>query len=430
MRVALRAPRLRREGDAYAAVVDGFEPYRLRRHWLRRDTALDRDLHDTLTQWRRHLHAHPELGRYETATSAFVQDKLTELGVPFVAGVGGYGVVATLTRGTSDRSVGLRADMDALPIQEANDLPYKSGTPNVMHACGHDGHTVSLLGAAALLARDESWSGTVHLVFQPAEEGAGGALAMVADGLFERFPMERIFGLHNWPGLEAGTVAVHHGPVMSEPGRFKITLNGTAGHAAKPDLTRDPIVAMGHLLVALQTIVARNVDPMDSAVVSIGQIHGGLASNQIPTSVWIEGTYRTFKPAVRERVVARIRGISENIAATFEMEAVVEFTLGGIATINTPLEEEMAASAAKAAGLTLRRDIPASTTGEDFSWMLKERPGAYVWVGNGPAKDGGELHNDRYDFNDAILPATAGWLAAVARQALEGELSNAPVSRT
>jgi hippurate hydrolase len=390
---------------------------------------LDRDLLDKLTAWRRHLHAHPELGRYEKATSAFVQERLTELGVPFVTGVGGYGVVATLRRGTSDRSVGLRADMDALPIQEASDLPYKSRTANVMHACGHDGHTVSLLGAAALLARDESWSGTVQLVFQPAEEGAGGAQAMVADGLFERFPMERIFGLHNWPGLEAGTVAVHHGPVMSEPGRFQVTLKGTAGHAAKPDLTRDPIIAMGHLLVALQTIVARNVDPMDSAVVSVGQIHGGLAPNQIPTSVWIDGTYRTFKPAVRERVMARIRGISENIAATFEMEAVVEFSTGGLATINTPLEEEMAASAAKSAGLTLRRDIPASTTGEDFSWMLKERPGAYVWVGNGPARDGGELHNDRYDFNDAILPATAGWLAAVARQALEGELSNAPVSR-
>lgn len=388
---------------------------------------MDRDLHEKLTAWRRHLHAHPELGRHEKATSAFVQEKLTELGIPFVAGVGGYGVVATLQRGSSDRSVGLRADMDALPIEEANDLPYKSETPKVMHACGHDGHTVSLLGAAALLKRDEGWSGTVHLVFQPAEEGAGGALAMLDDGVLERFPMERIFAFHNWPGLEAGAVAVHRGPVMAEPGRFRITLNGTAGHAAKPELTRDPIVAMSHLVVALQTIVARNVDPMESAVVSIGQIHGGLASNQIPTSVWIEGTYRTFVPEVRERVLARIGAIAEHIAATFEMQAEVVFTMGGLATVNTPLEEELAATAGLTAGLTVRRDLKASGTGEDFAHFLEHRPGAYVWIGNGPVKDGGELHNDRYDFNDAILPATAGWLAEVAKTSLK---ANAPVNRT
>jgi hippurate hydrolase len=290
---------------------------------------LDRDLLDKLTAWRRHLHAHPELGRHEKLTSAFVQEKLTELGVPFVANVGGHGVVATLTKGSSERTVGLRADMDALPIQEANDLPYKSKTPNVMHACGHDGHTTSLLGAAALLKADEGWSGTVQFVFQPAEEGAGGALAMLDDGVLERFPMERVFALHNWPGLEAGTVAVHRGPVMSEPGRFKITLTGKAGHAALPEQTHDPIVAMGHLIVALQTIVSRNVDPMESAVVSIGQVHGGLASNQIPTNVFIEGTFRTFVPAVRDRLLARLKGIAENIAATFEMTAEIEITRGG-----------------------------------------------------------------------------------------------------
>ena len=385
---------------------------------------MDRHLHDTLTAWRRHLHAHPELGRHEKATSAFVQAKLTELGVPFTAGVGGHGVVATLKRGGSQRSVGLRADMDALPIAEANDLPYKSGTPNVMHACGHDGHTTALLGAAALLALDEGWSGTVQFVFQPAEEGAGGAQAMLADDVLERFPMERIFALHNWPGLEAGTIAVHRGPVMSEPGRFKITLTGTAGHAALPETTRDPIVAMGHLIVALQTIVSRNVDPMESAVVSIGQVHGGLAANQIPTSVFIEGTFRTFVPAVRERVLARIRTIAQNIAATFEMAAEIE-TMHGVATVNTAAEEELAAAAGEAAGLPVRRDLKASTTGEDFAYFLERLPGAYVWIGNGPVKDGGELHNDRYDFNDAILPAASGWLAAVAKQALS---ANAPAA--
>lgn len=386
---------------------------------------MDRALHDTLTQWRRHLHANPELSLQETQTSAFIAEKLTELGIPFVAGVGGNGVVATLKRGSSNRAVGLRADMDALPINEANALPYASGVDNVMHACGHDGHTVSLLGAAALLSRDDSWSGTVQLLFQPSEENGAGAKAMIADGLFERFPMERVFGFHNWPGLEAGTVAVHRGPVMAEPGRFTITLHGTAGHAAKPDLTRDPIVAMAHLIVAMQTIVSRNVDPMDNAVVSIGQVHGGLAPNQIPTSVFINGTFRSFRPAVRDRVLARLRAIAENIAATFEMTAEVEFVTGGLATINTALEEDVAASAGAAAGLTVRRDLPASTTGEDFTYFLQHRPGAYVWIGNGPVRDGGELHNDRYDFNDAILPATAGWMASVAKLALEGELTNA-----
>lgn len=385
---------------------------------------MDHDLLETLTAWRRHLHANPELSLKESATSAFVQEKLTELGIPFVAGVGGNGVVATLTRGSSDRSVGLRADMDALPINEANDVPYKSRNPSVMHACGHDGHTVSLLGAAALLARDESWSGTVQFLFQPSEENGAGARAMIEDGLFERFPMERVFGFHNWPGLEAGALAVHRGPVMAEASRFRITLNGTAGHAAKPDLTRDPIVAMAHLIVALQTVVARNVDPMDAAVVSIGQIHGGLVSNQIPTSVFIEGTIRTFSPAVRDRVRARLRAISEGIAATYEMSVEVAPTLGGLATINTPLEEEIAATAGAATGMPVRRDLKASTTGEDFTHFLQHRPGAYVWIGNGPVRDGGELHNDRYDFNDAILPATSGWYAAVAKQALEGELSN------
>jgi hippurate hydrolase len=344
---------------------------------------LNRDLHETLTAWRRHLHAHPELGRQEQATSAFVQEKLKELGVPFTPGVGGYGIVATLTRGGSERSVGLRADMDALPILEANDLPYNSQNPGVMHACGHDGHTTALLGAAALLKDDPGWSGTVQLVFQPAEEGAGGAQAMLADGILERFPMQRIFALHNWPGLEAGTVAVHRGPVMSEPGRFKITLNGKAGHGALPEQAHDPIVAMGHLIVALQTIVARNVDPMDSAVVSIGQVHGGTASNQIPSSVFIEGTFRTFVPAVRDRLLARLRTIAEHVAATFEMRADVEI-MHGIATVNTPAEEDMAASAGQAAGLPVRRDLKASTTGEDFAYFLEKLPGCYIWMGNGP----------------------------------------------
>jgi len=387
---------------------------------------LDRDLHDTLTGWRQDLHASPELSLHERETSAFIQRKLTELGVPFTANVGGHGVVATLKRGASDRSVGLRADMDALPILEANDLPYASRTPGVMHACGHDGHTVSLLGAAALLQRDKSWSGTVQLLFQPSEENGAGAKAMIDDGLFERFPMERVFGFHNWPGLEAGTVQVHRGPVMSDPGKFEITLHGTAGHAAKPDLTRDPIVAAGHLIVALQSIVARNVEPIDSAVVSVGAINGGTVHNQIPDSVMLKGTFRTYRLPVRERVMARIRQISESIAEMFEMRVEVMLVAAGAPTINSEIEEAIAIAAANSAGLAVTRDLPPSTASEDFPMLTQDRPGAYVWIGNGPVKDGGELHNERYNFNDAILPATAGWMAAVARQALAGELTNVP----
>lgn len=386
---------------------------------------MDHDLHDELTAWRQHLHANPELSMQEEKTSAFIQEKLRELGVSFTANIGGHGVVATLKRGNSDRSVGLRADIDALPIKEANAVPYASQRSGVMHACGHDGHTVSLLGAAALLLRDESWSGTVQLIFQPSEENGAGARAMIADGLLERFPMERVFGFHNWPGLEAGTVQVHRGPVMADPGRFEITLHGTAGHGAKPDLTRDPIVAAGHLIVALQTIVSRNVEPIDSAVVSVGAIHGGTAHNQIPDSVTLSGTFRTYRLSVRERVMDRIRQISEGIAETFEMRAQVLLTAMGAPTVNSEIEEELAVSAARSLGLAVRRDLPPSTASEDFPMLTRDRPGAYVWIGNGPARDGGELHNERYDFNDAILPATAGWMAAVARQALEGELSNA-----
>ena len=227
---------------------------------------MDADLHRTVTSWRRHFHAHPELSLHEAGTAAFVCKQLAEMGVPFTPNVGGHGVVATISRGQSNRSVGLRADMDA--------LPYASTKPEIMHACGHDGHTASLLGAAALLMQDKSWTGTVQLVFQPAEEGSGGAKSMIADGLFDRFPMERIFGYHNWPGLTAGTVMVHEGPVMAAGARIELIVDGHAGHAAMPHLTRDPMLASAHLLIALQSIVARHVDPLDSAVVSVTSIHG------------------------------------------------------------------------------------------------------------------------------------------------------------
>jgi amidohydrolase len=376
---------------------------------------MDATLAETLAGWRRHLHAHPELSRQEEATAAFVAARLSELGIPFVAGVGGHGVVATLSRGQSNRSVGLRADMDALAITEATGLPYASTAPGVMHACGHDGHTTSLLGAATLLARDPDWTGTVHLVFQPAEEGGGGALAMLADGLLERFPMERVFAYHNWPGLEAGTVAVHTGPVMSGGARLTITLHGHAGHAAFPHLTRDPMLAAGHLLVALQSVVSRSIDPLQPAVVSICMVEGGEVANQIPAKVCLRGTIRAFTPEVRAQLDAAIARVVDGIAATFGMRAELDLPTGINATVNHRAEAELAAGAATAAGLAVRRDLPPAMTSEDFSWYLLQRPGAFLWIGNGNSAD---LHNPSYDFNDAILPAAATALASVALRAL------------
>ncbi|MBU6497523.1 MAG: amidohydrolase [Rhodospirillales bacterium] len=381
---------------------------------------MDASLAETLAAWRRHLHTNPELSLQEAQTAAFVCARLAELGIPHVAGVGGHGVVATISRGQSNRSVGLRADMDALPITETTGAAHASHNPGVMHACGHDGHTTSLLGAAALLARDTTWSGTVQLVFQPAEEGYGGAKAMLEDGLLDRFPMERIFGYHNWPGLEAGTVAVHDAAVMAGGTRLEITLDGHSGHAAMPHLTRDPMLAAGHLIVALQSVVSRNLDPMQPAVVSICMVDGGVASNQIPTRVTLRGTCRSFNEATRLETEAAIHRIAAGVAATFGVLAQVSIPPGISATVNHRAEADMAAAACQEAGIPFRRDLAPAMTSEDFGWFLHERPGAFVWIGNGPSEGGRELHNSNYDFNDAILPNAAGFLAGVARRALRG----------
>ena len=381
---------------------------------------MDKPLAETLTGWRRYLHTHPELTLHEHETAAFVCARLRELGVPFVAGVGGHGVVATISRGQSNRSVGLRADMDALPITETTGLPYASGNPGVMHACGHDGHTTSLLGAAALLGQDTSWAGTVHLVFQPAEEGGGGAKNMIADGLFERFPMERIFGYHNWPGLGAGTVAVHDAAVMASGGRIEFHVKGVSGHAALPHLTRDPVVASAHLLLALQTIVSRNVDPLDAVVISVATMEAGTAANQIPGEAVLRGTMRTLRNQTCDEVEDAIRRVCAGVALSCDVQIEAVLRRGNPVTVNAPAERDMAAEAVVAAGLPLRRDMAPAMTGEDFAWYLEHRPGAFVWIGNGPADDGRGLHNSSYDYNDAILPAAAGYLASVAKRAVVG----------
>ena len=392
---------------------------------------MDQALLDTLTRWRRHLHAHPGVTLQEGPTAAFVVERLRELGITEIeAGVGGHGVVATLSRpggaaggggAGGNRSVGLRADMDALPIQELNPLlEHRSTVPGVMHACGHDGHTTALLGAAALLLADPSWSGTVRLVFQPAEEGGGGARAMIADGLFRRFPMDRIFGWHNWPGLDAGTVAVHDRAVMAAGARFEIAFEGHAGHAALPHLTRDPMLGAGHCIVALQGIVARNVDPLESGVVSVTVAEAGEATNQVPQRAVLRGTARWLSEPVGDLLEAGMRRVAAGIAATYDLAATVEFRRGMPVTANHPAERELAAAAAGAV-TAVRRDMLPAMTGEDFSWFLQEVPGAFVWIGNGPAEGGRELHNPHYDFNDAVLPAASRYLAEVARRALAGD---------
>ena len=381
-------------------------------------SVVDQALAATLTGWRRHLHAHPELTLHETQTAAFVCAKLTELGIGFTGGVGGHGVVATHSRGPSNRSVGLRADMDALPILESSGVAHASIHPGVMHACGHDGHTTSLLGAAALLVRDKSWSGTIQLVFQPAEEGGGGAKAMVADGLFERFPMERVYAYHNWPGLAAGTVAVHDAAVMAAGARLEFRVRGQAGHAALPHLTRDPMLASAHLLVALQSVVSRNVDPLDAAVVSICTMASGTAINQIPQDAVMTGTMRTLRAHTRDVIEAGIHRVAAGIAQTFGMQIEVDIHRGVDVTQNTIEDADIAAGAAEAAGLAVRRDLLPAMTGEDFCWFLQQRPGAFVWIGNGPTDGGRELHSPDYDFNDAILPAASSYLASVAKRAL------------
>jgi len=380
---------------------------------------MDTSFAETLTAWRRHLHAHPGLTLREEGTAAFVVSRLREMGISEIEqGIGGHGVVATLRRGESNRSVGLRGDMDALPIQEQNEgLAWRSTVPGVMHACGHDGHTTALLGAAKLLLDDPSWTGTVRLVFQPAEEGGGGALNMIADGLFERFPMERIFGWHNWPGLPAGTIAVHDRAVMAAGTRFEITFDGHASHAALPHLSRDPMVAAGHCIVALQTVVARNLDPISGGVVSVTVVEGGEAQNQIPHRVTLKGTARWLDDASGDAIKEALHRIAQGIAATFGVTAEVGWGPGVQVTANHPADRDMAAEAG-ALVAPVRRDVRPAMTGEDFSWFLKKVPGAFVWIGNGPAEAGRELHNPGYDFNDAVLPVASGFLAEVAKRAL------------
>ena len=380
---------------------------------------IDASLLENVIAWRRHLHAHPELSGLEHETAAYVSSQLTAMGIEHTTGVGGHGVVARMHRSGSNRSVGLRADMDALPIAEANVFAHRSTRAGVMHACGHDGHTAALLGAARVLNDDQRWTGTIHLFFQPSEENGRGAKAMLADGLFERFPTDRLFAWHNLPGRQAGEVAVHRGPSMAAGGDWRVKIRGVGGHAAAPHLTRDPVTAAAHLIVGLNSIVPRNVDPIDTVVLTVSMIHAGSVSNQIPEVCEVTGTLRTFDADVRKAVIARMEQMIEGTAASFGVAVDYEINSTGRVMADTEAESDLAINAAHASGLSVSRNIRAFMGGDDFAFLVGGRPGAYVHIGNGPIQGKGELHNAEYEFNDAILAPAIAWLANVARMALK-----------
>ena len=328
-------------------------------------------IHDDMTTWRRDIHAHPELGFEEERTAAIVAQKLESFGIPVHRGLAKTGVVGVLEGAPGEGAIALRADMDALPILEGNHVAHRSTNDGAMHACGHDGHTTMLLGAARYLAETRNFAGTVYFVFQPAEEGLGGGEAMVKEGLFERFPAEAVYGMHNWPGMPPGEIAVRTGPMMAACDEFEITVEGTGAHGAMPHLGLDPVVAAAQIVTGLQSIVARNVDPLESGVVSVTMIHGGDAFNVIPQSVELAGTVRTFKPEVRETIAAGIQRIAESTAAAFGAKATVKVEGRFPATVNTGDETDRAEAAAQAVvgAERVHRDVAPCMGSEDFAYM-------------------------------------------------------------
>jgi amidohydrolase len=378
-----------------------------------------RQLHLKMRQWRQHLHRFPETAFEETQTAEFIADKLAEFGLQVHRGLGGTGVVATLKVGNSDKKIALRADMDALFIQEQNTFAHKSCHDGKMHACGHDGHVAMLLGAASYLAEHRNFDGTVYFIFQPAEEGRAGAWQMIDDGLFEQFPTDCVFGLHNFPDIPTGHFAVKSGAMMASFDCFEIIISGQATHAAMPHLGNDAIVAAALLISALQTIVSRTVNPADPAVVSITQIHAGNTWNALPESVLLRGTFRCFNTSTQKAIAEKITRIVKATCEGFDVSAEIKFNPenpGYPVTFNAEAETELALQAARAvAGEDCVDQQPEPCMGsEDFAFMLQEKPGCYVWIGNGSSENGCLLHNPHYDFNDEILPVgTAYWVKLV-----------------
>jgi len=370
------------------------------------------EMHAEITGWRRHLHEHPELQFDVHETAAFVADKLKTFGVDEITpGIGRTGVVGVIKgkTDTSGKVIGLRADMDALPILEATGLDYASKTPGKMHACGHDGHTAMLLGAAKYLAETRNFDGTVVLIFQPAEEGGGGGREMVEDGLMERWDISEVYGMHNAPGVPVGTFSIRSGPLMASADEFFVTVTGRGGHAAAPHEAIDPNLASAHVLIALQSIASRNVDPLGHIVVSVCSVHSDTeATNVIPQSVRMGGTVRALDETVRMQVRERVHQIAHATAEAYGCTAEVDYEIGYPVTVNAPENTRYAADVAREVAGKVDDDTAPIMAAEDFSFMLNERPGAYIFIGNG---DGATVHHPEFNFNDDAIPAGCSWFA-------------------
>lgn len=371
--------------------------------------------------WRHHIHANPELGFNEYETARFVAEKLRSFGLDEVhEGIGGTGVVGVLRRGGGARAIGLRAELDALPVLEKTGLPYASRQEGVMHACGHDGHTAMLLGAAKLLSETRTFDGTVTFIFQPAEENEGGSMRMIEDGLFKRFPVEAVYAVHNWPGVRLGTIAARIGPQMAAVDNFELTFEGLGAHAAMPQLGDDPILAAGAFVQAVQRIVSRSVDPQTALVVSLTQIHGGNVGNIVPGKVWLQGTCRFFEPRLSDHCETLIGEIAQGIAAAHSLKASLDYRKGYPPLINTANATTRAfEAAASAVGReNVLTEFSPSLGCEDFAFMIREASGCYAWIGAGEVGPGEGLHGDRYVFNDEIVPTVMRYYVDLVEQTL------------
>ncbi|HXP29650.1 MAG TPA: M20 aminoacylase family protein [Stellaceae bacterium] len=367
-----------------------------------------------MTAWRRRIHAHPETAFDERETSAFVAAQLASFGFEVHRGLARTGVVGTLKgSGPERRAIALRADMDALPIEEKNGFAHASNVPGKMHACGHDGHTAMLLGAARYLAETRNFAGTVHLIFQPAEENEGGGRVMVEEGLFAKFPVEAVYGMHNWPGLPVGQFAVKPGPMLAAFDLFEIAVLGKGAHAGLPHQSIDPVIAAAQIAVALQTVTSRNIHPLESAVLSITQIHGGDTWNVIPDRVVLRGTTRSFKPEVQDQIEAAVGRIARGVAEAMGARVELRYERRYPATVNSPTETATAVEVASAVvgAEHVERNVQPTMGAEDFAFMLREKPGCYIFIGNGAGNASAGLHMPRYDFNDEILPIGASYWA-------------------
>lgn len=374
------------------------------------------DLHHQMTSWRHWLHQHPELSFKELLTSDYIASVLESHDIEIHRGLAGTGIVATIRGKRPGDMIGIRADMDALPIQELNEFAHKSKHPGHMHACGHDGHSTMLLGAAVYLKEHNDFAGTVACIFQPAEEGEGGGRVMVEEGLFERFPCQEVYAMHNWPGLDAGCFAVHDTAVMAAVDTVHIRIQGKGGHAAMPDQVIDPVLTGAQLITALQSVVSRNVSPLQSVVLSITVVKAGDASNIVPDTMELTGTLRYFDTEIGAMVKQRMREIIEGTCKAMGAHGKLTIESGYPPTINTPEHARRCAeTAAELVGNEkVKRNLPPTMGAEDFSFMLNARPGAYIWIGNGEGAGGCMLHNTHYDFNDAILPLGASfWIQLV-----------------